>query len=213
MKQFQSLKKGFTLIEMLVVIAIIALLATLVVPAVTGALENAQRMTAMANGKGIYSSIFATVADAGSRRNYFPSATPPSGTPSYSTNDSTSYFKYLMDDALEIIPKDFGMFVAGGILPADDLGSFTADNNAWRVVEGVRPGDEASIPFMFTKNIDATTLGTDDSAIPMDEDEEPYQDKALVVIRIGGSGEALQKRYLFWDIVNPAEEDNTIWAP
>ncbi len=44
-------RKGFTLIELLIVIAIISVLAALLVPAITRALKNARRITAMNNMK------------------------------------------------------------------------------------------------------------------------------------------------------------------
>lgn len=45
----QQVRKGFTLIEMLVVIAILSLLVTLVAPAVTGALDAAKRTACASN--------------------------------------------------------------------------------------------------------------------------------------------------------------------
>ncbi|WP_442878015.1 type II secretion system protein, partial [Anaerorhabdus sp.] len=44
-----KLKKGFTLVELIVVIAVLAVLGMLIVPQVTGAIDESQRVTCMNN--------------------------------------------------------------------------------------------------------------------------------------------------------------------
>jgi len=58
----KALKKGFTLIELIVVIAILAILALLIVPQVTGYVKNANEAVAKANAKSCYSSYIAAEA-------------------------------------------------------------------------------------------------------------------------------------------------------
>jgi type IV pilus assembly protein PilA len=63
----KNMKKGFTLIELIVVIAIIAILALILVPQVTGYIDDANRSADRASAKACYTSALAvwTTGEAG----------------------------------------------------------------------------------------------------------------------------------------------------
>ncbi|WFB36099.1 prepilin-type N-terminal cleavage/methylation domain-containing protein [Kiritimatiellota bacterium B12222] len=56
-------KKGFTLIEMLVVIAILALLSSIIVPAVSGALRRARAMACLSNLRSLGTATYSYAVD------------------------------------------------------------------------------------------------------------------------------------------------------
>lgn len=60
-KQLKVNKKGFTLIEMIVVIAIIGILAAILVPSMVGYLETAKESREEANAKMVYTAAQAAV--------------------------------------------------------------------------------------------------------------------------------------------------------
>jgi prepilin-type N-terminal cleavage/methylation domain-containing protein len=204
---------GFTLIEMLVVIAIIALLAAILVPTVTNALENANRTRALSNGRGIYQAIFAAHLET---INFPPDQPvwPTSQDLGADTPDtsSTNYFTRLIED--EVLTEDFGLFAAGEFRAARDLNGFAAANNAWNVTNNTSNNSSSQVPFLTTRNLTDATLGDlEGTAAPTFSETELYEDRALVVVRVGGGGEVIPGRALTWRNINPAGEPNPILAP
>jgi len=220
MKMKRTQRKGFTLIEMLVVIAIIALLASILVPAVTGALGQANKTKVMSNGTSIYKSIFATITDVGAQRSgiqYFAE----SDSDDYS--NSTDYFIWLMEDydneGVNVLPQDFQMFTAQGLDTVNEISEFDGDSNAWSVVTDLTPDSESSVPFLITRNLNETELQTWSNNTDRPQNvgtgtyEDPYGEESVIVIRIGGAGEILNESGLFWSVINPTKAENTIYDP
>ena len=238
MKIFRNRQKGFTLIEMLVVIAIIALLAAILVPAVTRALESANRTRLIANGTGIYKSVFAEIADVQAELYGGSSVALPitatnnlsSSVPDLVMDNSNEYFVYLVtNEILEVnwsyfaatkIPAASGRAVESspGSWDSSTISVFGEANNAWAVV-GDLDVDDTGTPYLITRNIGgesdsvtalAENYGTNDAP---EVGGAPYEDRALVVVRIGGAGEAMKEKNIRWRNLNPGKMNNPLLYP
>jgi prepilin-type N-terminal cleavage/methylation domain-containing protein len=193
--------KAFTLIELLVVIAIIAILAALLLPAVARARRSARMMQTVNNGRNIFTLLFAQDMDdfaMGKKSPY-----PQNG--EFST--STEYFENMVSRGK--LDVSLSYFAAPGVDPATG-GTFTADNNAWAIVEDISDGSPAQLPVLFTKNIDgAAALDSNNGHILTDD--EPFRTEGSVVVFFGGSAAKLTADAM--DLFNPAGESNSVLRP
>ncbi len=200
----KKLTQGFTLVEMLVVIAIISILAASLFPAISSAMDMARATALKTKGKGIWNAIRVANSE---REPLGKSSLWPADVDTKYSSSSEKYFQYLLsdgsgtatDDPEERIVEDlsFDAVSAQGITTATSASDFTKDHMAWRVgmVNESSPGE---LTFLVTKNIDGTSFscsGADDETkIPLTEDK-PFGNKRAVWITIGGASKDARKKY------------------
>jgi len=180
-----------------VLIAIPAMAAAILVPAVNKALSSASMVQTVSNGKNIYTAFFASQMDA-SVLNKDAKLWPRKG--QYAS--STDFFIDLVESGRMTVSYDF--FAASGVPAAksNDPQDFKPENNAWRVVLGLEDAPEGT-PFMFTRNYNPESLQDGDEPIVLN-DEPPFGKEGMVVILKGGAAYSLKGNQLRNSYFNPA---------
>lgn len=189
--------EGFTLIELLVVISIIAVLASLAIPAGMNALVQGQLAQALSNARQIHMAAMSMAIDGATNSD------SAMGWPGdLKTNDATitntaSYVTRLVTyDYLK--PGDLKIFATAGInaYPGGTLtGSGTnaalstafADKYCAYKIYLTTESDASNTLFLATKNYTYNTDITDTTLLP-------FSDKGFVVIRKGGDAAKLKKQ-------------------
>jgi len=199
---------GFTLIEMLVVIAIIAILAAALFPAITGAIEQAKATALKNKGR----SIWAAVITANAERE--PLSLPsvwPGDLPGYTSGTkATDYFKFLMGmpftagalgtTAGDPICEDLKLatLTGAGATTASSLSSMGDANCAWYALNVCAATNSAEDAFIFTKNIGFASLTAPLTSTVMPTGINPgvVNIKRGVFVTFGGSCIDLRAKYL-----------------
>ena len=198
----KKLTQGFTLVEMLVVIAIIAILAAALFPAISTAMDMARATALKSKSKGIWNAILVANNE---REPLGKSPLWPEDVAKNST--STEYFQYLLSDG-DGTPTDvqddrlvsdlsFDTFSAPGVVTAVSASEFNKDHIAWRAGR-VGSKSPLDLPFLVTRNIEGDSFscsGPDDEGKVKLNGENPFGEKRAVWISVGGSTKDARKRY------------------
>ena len=182
---------AFTLIELLIVIAIIGILAALMAGGISVAMESAKATTIGNNGRNIVQAILQTNNDriASSLSELWPSASGKGTAANF--QDSNAYFARLMSKNL-IEGIAYADFAGGGVAAAKDEAGLKEGGCVWNVLAGIGVLD-AYAPFIWTRNLD----GIDEDTFEESDGEElasklngtvnPFGAKRVVFVRKGGA--------------------------
>lgn len=177
---------GFTLIELLVVISIIAILASLAIPAVTGALARGQMAQTLSNMKQLHLATFNMDLDN-------QQAGQASGWPGSSNTDMNTALLWVtaLTNGNYLKPTEIQKMLSAQTLQATNLTS----TNGWAItVYGAGNTDDNGIIFLSTKNIAYAQGAVSATAMPTSA-SKPYGDKGFVIFRRGADGQILQARF------------------
>ncbi|MEI8312442.1 MAG: type II secretion system protein [Verrucomicrobiota bacterium] len=177
---------GFTLIELLVVISIIAILASLAIPAVTGALARGQMAQTLSNMKQLHLATFNMDLDN-------QQAGQPSGWPGTNTGAPANALAWAaaLTNGNYLKATELQKLLSAQTLQATN----TTSTNGWAIIVYDASSDDNGIVFLSTKNVAFAAGATNATAPGPTAASKPYGDKGFVLFRKGGDGQILQARF------------------
>lgn len=201
---------GFTLIEMLVVIAIIAILAAALFPAITGAIEQAKATALKNKGRGIWSAVITANAE---REPLSLGTVWPGDLPGVtSTSKAADYFKWLMGGTSSggAVAAPYGdpicedlkpaTFSGSGVTTSPDVTSMNDVTCAWYAMGGTGTNSSPEDAFVFTKNIkfsDFTKIQNAPTSLPQPLDmSSGINIHRAIYVTFGGACIDLRQKYL-----------------
>ena len=143
---------AFTLIELLIVIAVIGILAGMLFPAIKAVMDSAQGTRVANNGKQIVTAITQANIDreASSKGTIWPGKENVKW-----GSTANDYFARLLGEGgrVEISGISVAMFAGGGVPAAADAAKLKEGGCIWSILGGIESCDD-NTPFMWTRNMD-----------------------------------------------------------
>jgi len=103
-------KKGFTLIEMIVVLVIIAILIVATVPTMMGFINDARDRATAAEARSVYMAIQGTIAHYGTASSVWGGPAPKSNLPGTTIDDDPIFLRFMEGD-IETLARPFSFAV------------------------------------------------------------------------------------------------------
>ena len=182
---------GITLIEILVVLCVFAVLASLAIPAMPGGLRKGPLTQALNNAKQIHLATFNMATDrisADDKSIGWPGDLVASGTMPCTVSD---FVKVLVNNNYLKI-GDLKVFGTPGFpfLEGSDIAKFSPVNNCAFRIYCIQESDNADAVFLTTRN---AILNVSNTTFSLDPKSVPFGDKGYVVFHRGGDGAVLNK--------------------
>lgn len=217
----KKLNKGFTLVELLVVIGILGILMGALFPAISAAMLSAQTSACSMRGRNLFVGITQanTEREAAGLTSVWPKT---SNSQSDDTDDiagntfgtSLEYFKKLFDIdnygkegwSPYVTGVDLNVLSGSGVPPMQG-GNLEAKNVMWIVAQGITDEMEDVIPALVTRNCQSEKLhttgdfdgkGKDEIGVGKangGESDTPFSNKAWICIRKGGGTSVIKTKY------------------